>query len=76
MHRGDMLLGLRVFSDTSYSERAHQMWEVLNATYDCYMPLYEDGVDGGQIFLGGRSYSSEVDALWLGDETQKLESWA
>ncbi len=52
------------------SERAHQMWEVLNATYDCYMPLYADGVDGGQIFLRGRSYPSEVDVLWLGEKTK------
>lgn len=52
------------------TERAHQMWEVLNATYDCYMPLYADGVDGGQIFLRGRSYPSEVDVLWLGEKTK------
>ena len=26
------------------SNRAKKMWCILNGTYDCYMPLYEDGV--------------------------------
>lgn len=52
------------------TERAHQMWDVLNGSYDCYMPLYKDGVDGGLIFLRGRSYPSEVEVLWLGEDTK------
>lgn len=52
------------------TERAHQMWEVLNGTYACYMPLYNDGVDGRPIFLRGRSYPTEVEVLWLGEDTK------
>lgn len=34
-----------------------------------FSPLYNDGVDGGQIFLRGRSYPTEVEVLWLGENT-------
>lgn len=46
------------------------MWEVLNDTYDCYIPLYKDGVYGAQICLRGRSYPSEIEALWLREDTK------
>lgn len=48
-----LMYGPRQFASWGYkysaihriqTERSYQIWEVLNGTYDCYTPLYSDGI--------------------------------
>ena len=47
--------------------RARQMWEVLNATYDCYMPTYDDGAD--QFTINSDEQPTSANQLLWPDDT-------
>ena len=47
------------------------MWNVLNGSYDDFMPLYKDGVNG-IYFTGQEAIPSEIEAVYLSEET---ENW-
>ena len=51
--------------------RARKMWNVLNGSYDDFMPLYKDGVNG-IYFKGQKTIPSEKEAVYLSEET---ENW-
>ena len=68
----------KVFLSYKYSEihpvqsiRAKKMWNVLNGSYDKFMPLYEDGVNS-IYFTGQETIPSETEAVYLSEET---ENW-
>ena len=68
----------KVFLSYKYSEihpvqsiRARKMWNVLNGSYDDFMPLYKDGVNG-IYFTGQKTIPSEKEAVYLSEET---ENW-
>lgn len=68
----------KVFLSYKYSEihpvqsiRARKMWNVLNGSYDDFMPLYKDGVNG-IYFKGQKTIPSEKEAVYLSEET---ENW-
>ena len=68
----------KVFLSYKYSEihpvqsiRARKMWNVLNGSYDDFMPLYKDGVNG-IYFKGQETIPSEKEAVYLSEET---ENW-
>ena len=68
----------KVFMSYKYSEihpvqniRARKMWNVLNGSYDEFMPLYKDGAD--LIYYSGReTIPSEKEIVYLSEET---ENW-
>ena len=47
------------------------MWNVLNGSYDKFMPLYKDGVND-IYFTGQETIPSEKEAVYLSEET---ENW-
>lgn len=53
------------------SIRAKKMWNVLNGSYDKFMPLYKDGVND-IYFTGQETIPSEKEAVYLSEET---ENW-
>ena len=59
------------------SNRAKKMWCILNGTYDCYMPLYEDGVESSIKYNIESEAPSENYVLYLDDEPEKngLDNW-
>ena len=68
----------KVFLSYKYSEihpvqsiRAKKMWNVLNGSYDKFMPLYKDGVND-IYFTGQETIPSEKEAVYLSEET---ENW-
>ena len=68
----------KVFLSYKYSEihpvqsiRAKKMWNVLNGSYDKFMPLYKDGVND-IYFTGQETIPSETEAVYLSEET---ENW-
>lgn len=68
----------KVFLSYKYSEihpvqsiRARKMWNVLNGSYDKYIPLYNDGVNS-IYFTGQETIPSEKEAVYLSEET---ENW-
>lgn len=68
----------KVFMNYKYSEihpvqtiRARKMWNVLNGSYDEYIPLYKDGVNS-IYFIGQETIPSEKEAVYLSEET---ENW-
>ena len=68
----------KVFMSYKYSEihpvqsiRAKKMWNVLNGSYDKFMPLYKDGVND-IYFTGQETIPSEKEAVYLSEET---ENW-
>ena len=63
----------KVFLSYKYSEihpvqsiRARKMWNVLNGSYDDFMPLYKDGVNG-IYFKGQKTIPSEKEAVYLSE---------
>ena len=68
----------KVFLSYKYSEihpvqsiRAKKMWNVLNGSYDKFMPLYKDGVND-IYFTGQETIPSEKETVCLSEET---ENW-
>lgn len=68
----------KVFMNYKYSEihpvqsiRARKMWNVLNGSYDKFIPLYEDGVNR-IYFTGLETIPSEKEAVYL---SEKTENW-
>ena len=68
----------KVFMSYKYSEihpvqsiRAKKMWNVINGSYDKFMPLYKDGVND-IYFTGQETIPSEKEAVYLSEET---ENW-
>lgn len=68
----------KVFMSYKYSEihpvqtiRASKMWNVLNGSYDEFIPLYKDGVNN-IYFTGQDTIPSEKEAVYLSEET---ENW-
>ena len=68
----------KVFLSYKYSEihpvqsiRAKKMWNVLNGSYDKFMPLYKDGVND-IYFTGQETIPSEKEDIYLSEET---ENW-
>ena len=68
----------KVFLSYKYSEihpvqsiRAKKMWNVLNGSYDEFMPLYKDGVND-ICFTGQETIPLEKEAVYLSEET---ENW-
>ena len=68
----------KVFLSYKYSEihpvqsiRARKMWNVLNGSYDKFMPLYKDGANH-IYYTGQEKISSEKEVLYLSEET---ENW-
>ena len=67
-----------VFLSYKYSEihpvqsiRARKMWNVLNGSYDEFMPLYKDGAND-IYFTGQETIPSEKEDIYLSEET---ENW-
>ena len=52
--------------------RAKAMWCVLNGTWDNYIPLYSDGVDGGFRLYGNEEPPSEIKFLYY---EEGLNNW-
>lgn len=68
----------KVFLSYKYSEihpvqsiRARKMWNVLNGSYDEFMPLYKDGAND-IYFKGQETIPSEKEVVYLSEET---ENW-
>ena len=68
----------KVFLSYKYSEihpvqsiRARKMWNVLNGSYDEFMPLYKDGAND-IYFKGKETIPSEKEDIYLSEET---ENW-
>ena len=68
----------KVFMSYKYSEihpiqsiRAMKIWNILNGSYDNYIPLYKDGVNS-IYFTGQDIIPSEKEAVYLSEET---ENW-
>ena len=68
----------KVFLSYKYSEihpvqsiRARKMWNVLNGSYDKFMPLYKDCANH-IYYTGQEKISSEKEVLYLSEET---ENW-
>ena len=68
----------KVFLSYKYSEihpvqsiRARKMWNVLNGSYDEFMPLYKDGAND-IYFTGQETIPSEKEDIYLSEET---ENW-
>ena len=68
----------KVFLSYKYSEihpvqsiRARKMWNVLNGSYDKFIPLYEDGVNS-IYFTGQETIPSEKETVYISEET---ENW-
>ena len=68
----------KVFLSYKYSEihpvqsiRARKMWNVLNGSYDEFMPLYKDGAND-IYFKGQETIPSEKEDIYLSEET---ENW-
>ena len=68
----------KVFLSYKYSEihpvqsiKAKKMWNVLNGSYDKFMPLYKDGVND-IYFTGQETIPSEKETVCLSEET---ENW-
>ena len=66
----------KVFMSYKYSEihpvqtiRARKMWNVLNGSYDEFIPLYKDGVNS-IYFTGQETLPSEKEAVYLSEETE------
>ena len=67
-----------IFMSYKYSEihpvqsiRAKKMWNVLNGSYDEFMPLYKDGAND-IYFTGQETIPSEKEDIYLSEET---ENW-
>ena len=52
--------------------RAKAIWCVLNGTWDDYIPLYSDGVDGGFRLYGEEEPPSEIQFLYYEED---LDNW-
>lgn len=52
--------------------RAKAIWCVLNGTWDDYIPLYSDGVDGGFRLYGDEEPPSEIQFLYYEED---LDNW-
>ena len=68
----------KVFMNYKYSEihpvqtnRARKMWNVLNGSYDEFIPLYKDGVNS-IYFTGPETIPSEKETVYISEET---ENW-
>lgn len=68
----------KVFMSNKYSEihpvqsiRARKMWNVLNGSYDKFIPLYEDGVNS-IYFAGQETIPSEKETVYISKE---IENW-
>ena len=68
----------KVFMSYKYSEihpvqtiRARKMWNVLNGSYDEFIPLYKDGVNS-IYFTGPETIPSEKETVYISEET---ENW-
>ena len=68
----------KVFMNYKYSEihpvqtnRARKMWNVLNGSYDEFIPLYKDGVNS-IYFTDPDTIPSEKEAVYISEET---ENW-
>ena len=68
----------KVFMSYKYSEihpvqsvRATKMWNVLNGSYDEFIPLYKDGVNS-IYFTGPETIPSEKETVYISEET---ENW-
>ena len=68
----------KVFMNYKYSEihpvqtnRARKMWNVLNVSYDEFIPLYKDGVNS-IYFTGPETIPSEKETVYISEET---ENW-
>ena len=67
-----------VFMSYKYSEihpvqsiRARKMWNVLNGSYDKFIPLYKDGMNSID-FTGQETIPSEIETVYISEET---ENW-
>lgn len=68
----------KVFMSYKYSEihpvqsiRAKKIWNVLNGSYDEFIPLYKDGVNS-IYFTGQETIPSEKETVYISEET---ENW-
>ena len=68
----------KVFMNYKYSEihpvqtiRARKMWNVLNGSYDEFIPLYKDGVNS-IYFTDPDTIPSEIETVYISKET---ENW-
>lgn len=66
----------KVFMSYKYSEihpvqsiRARKMWNVLNGSYDKFIPLYEDGVNS-IYFAGQETIPSEKETVYISKEIE------
>ena len=54
--------------------RAKAIWCVLNGTWDDYIPLYSDGVDGGFRLYGEEEPPSEIQFLYYEEESTSTDT--